>query len=114
MPPLPELKPCPFCGSEACYGVPVEAEGRVGYTVVSVWCLSCEFPWLSPGSMSEVAGAWNKRIGPEEAHGKIYNRVYDRVQRLPPEAMTSLGSAAAIVFEIWRDELALSAEGRRK
>ena len=109
----PELKPCPFCGSEACYGIPVEAGGAVG-AEVSVWCLSCEFPWLLAGPMSEVAAAWNKRIGPEEAHAKIYNRVYDRVQRLPPEAVSSLGALSSIVFEIWRDELALSAEGRRK
>ena len=106
---FPELKPCPFCGSEVCYGVPVEAGGRVG-AEVSVWCLSCEFPWLLAGPMSEVAAAWNKRIGPEEAHGKIYNRVYDRLQGAPE----SVREASTLVFEIWRDELALSAEGRRK
>lgn len=53
-----ELKPCPFCGGEAC-------EGDHGdYLEAFVYCQSCDL--YMQGNKYNVVEKWNKRVRKEE------------------------------------------------
>lgn len=55
-----ELKPCPFCGGEAC----MQEHVFVGYK--SIWGVVCQGCWCETNwenfSKEEVAEAWNRRV----------------------------------------------------
>jgi len=59
-----ELKPCPFCGSEARF---VEVSDTMGSMKLTAWKVQCSKCWCSPypnnahGDKNVVAQQWNTR-----------------------------------------------------
>ena len=95
---FPELKPCPFCGAEACFAAEHENRGPAG---VSVFCIRCNLAFLEPGNIFTVAELWNRRTEPGEPQSGIYNRVWEAMAREP----ATVQRASERIFELWREEL---------
>ena len=60
-----ELKPCPFCGSEARF---VKVSDTMGSMKLTAWKVQCSKCWCSPypnnthGDKHVVARQWNNRV----------------------------------------------------
>lgn len=62
-----DLKPCPFCGGEACTLINEE-----GYTPqYSVQCQSCKIETLAFDERAEAIAAWNRRVCVKQNGGKL-------------------------------------------
>jgi Lar family restriction alleviation protein len=80
-----ELKPCPFCGSDA------EAFDLAGY---EIWCKECSAQVMSySGTLDDAVAAWNARAVNSDTVN--FETVMRRISRLLEDIMPQSGN---IVF----------------
>lgn len=60
-----ELKPCPFCGGEACT---MEEFDGFDTTQYSVQCQSCKIETMLFNERAEAIAAWNRRVSSGKEH----------------------------------------------
>lgn len=65
---MPELKPCPFCGSDNVTFTPDEEQPLERTTTGFIWCHGCGFSSDSFYSAKIAADKWNRR--PPTAGGR--------------------------------------------
>lgn len=63
---MPNLKPCPFCGSDNVIFCPDEEQWLEDITTGFVWCRGCGFTSDSFYSEEIAAEKWNRRADEEK------------------------------------------------
>lgn len=58
---MEELKPCPFCGSDAVKYEPIEEQDYEGHLKGFIWCRGCDFTSDVFLNLEIAAKKWNRR-----------------------------------------------------